>query len=88
MSEVYVCFNDSPSDPAYNPAQDSFLVVPNSNSYNDVDGNPCSPKNLYHKVPVIPESLQEFQDYCEVMGYRLEMASDGEIILHTGIIGK
>ena len=85
MSEIYVCFNDSPSDPAYNPAQDSFLVVPNSNSYEDVNGNPCSPKNIYRKVPIIPDTLEELRDFCSIMGWGLDFDEEGQAVLYTGI---
>ena len=85
MSELYVCFNDSVTDPAYNPAQDSFPVVPNSNAYEDMNGSPCSPKNIYRKVPIIPNSLKELRDFCDVVGWGLDFDGDGQVILLTGI---
>lgn len=85
MSEIYVCFNDSVTDPTYNSASDSYLVVPNSNGYEDMNENPCSPKNIYRKVPVIPNTLKELRDFCDVVGWEFDFDSDGQVILLTGI---
>ena len=84
MGELYVCFNDSVSDPTYNSAQDAFLVVPNSNSYEDMNGNPCSPKNVYRKVPLIPDTAKECSDFAALMGWEM-VIENGEISFRTGI---
>jgi hypothetical protein len=75
---IYVSFNDSKTDPTYDNADCVSLVMGD-----DSQDNPCI--GNVSKVSVLPNTLEELRVFAEIQGWKLEIDSNGQAVLHTGI---
>lgn len=77
---LYVCFDDSVHNPTYIDADSAFLIE------SDVEeGNPCGEGLTKVEVHVMPKYPEEIRLFADLMGWKIETDSDGQIILHTGV---
>lgn len=77
---LYVCFNDSVSDPTYTGVDSAILVE----SY-EQDSNPCSVGKTKREVPIMPRSISDIEDFAAIMGWSVETDNNGQVILYTGM---
>ena len=78
---IYVCFDDSDSDPTYSAASAAYLVEGDSAN----GENPCSFANAKRTVSVLPNNLPEIEEYAEFMGWTVGIDTDGTVVLYTNI---
>jgi hypothetical protein len=78
---LYVCFDDSDSDPTYSPASAAYLVEGDNTN----GGNPCSLQNSKRAVSVIPQTFEEIRDFADFMGWDAGMDAMGNVVLYTNI---
>lgn len=76
---VYVCFDDSDSNPTYSPVSSAYLVEGDSSS----DENPCSLRNSKRTVSICPDNLLELEEFAAIMGWSLTIDENGNGILNT-----
>jgi hypothetical protein len=77
---LYVCFNDSSTDPTYDSADVVTLVESNGE-----DGNPCVGAGVKRIVPVLPSSDAEIRAFADIMGWGVGMDNEGQLILYTNV---
>lgn len=78
---LYICFDDSDSDPTYSAASAAYLVEGDSTN----GENPCSFENAKRTVSVLPNNLTEIEEYAEIMGWNVGIDADGTVVLYTNI---
>lgn len=76
---VYVCFDDSVSDPTYSHVDNAFLVIGESE-----DCNPCAPENVKAIAPMVPNTLEELRSFCRIMGWDMTIDDNGQAVIYTG----
>lgn len=77
---IYVCFDDSDSDPTYSHASSAYLV-----ESDEVDDNPCSLGNSKRNVSILPSNLLEVEEFAAIMGWTFTIDEDGNGILNTHV---
>jgi|LakMenEpi03Aug12_release.lakeMendotaPanAssembly.Ray.scaffolds.fasta_scaffold161799_3 hypothetical protein len=80
-TDLFVCFNDSDSDPTYASAYDAHFVI----GYSDGDENPCGEDNALDKCPVVPKNIEELRRFADMLGWNLEFDNEGQAVLYTGM---
>ena len=81
---IYVCFNDSSSDPTYTGANDAYLVESEFDSYIN-DGNPCANNNAKNYIPVMPSTAEDIINFAKIMGWDISTDRNGTIALNTKV---
>lgn len=71
---LYVCFDDSLSNPTYAPL-DTAYVVEGPDTYDD-NGNPCNHFHHLEHAPTCPTTLQEAMAFARLMGWELVIANE------------
>lgn len=79
---LFVCFDDSSSDPTYSFA-DCVSLVETDNV--ERDGNPCVGEGVKRIVPVLPSSDADIRAFADIMGWGVGTDNEGQLILYTDV---
>ena len=80
---LYVCFDDSATNPTYVGVDAAFLIE--SNVDPNTDENPCAYEHSEKEISVLPSSAKEIKVFADFMGWELSADSEGNIVLNTGV---
>lgn len=76
---IYVCFDDSDSNPTYSAASAAYLVEGDSAN----GDNPCSLANSKRTVSVLPDSAEEIREFADFMGWDVLTDEKGQLVIYT-----
>lgn len=82
MKNLYICFDDSSTDPTYSSADGVYLVVATPD---DNGGNPVVSDGVEFSVPLLPRNAVDIEYFAEAMGWIVKYDSEGKAVIHTGI---
>ena len=75
---LYVCFDDSNTDPTYTNADSAYLVESSSE-----DGNPCVSESA-KTIPLFPSNKADLQSFAEFFGWEVK-EENGRMVIITDV---
>lgn len=79
---VFFDFGDESQDPTYADADDAYIAVVSNHAKQGEDVNPCLAAK---KIPCLPDTKEEIQDFADLMGWDVSFNAEGQMVLNAGI---